>query len=200
MRKPSATESRVAALLLALAVLALAWLLLVQWWFVTPLGRIDEQMRTLRDQQQRYAAIVAQRDVLRHRLAGLSRGHADADAFLPGTDGNAATASLMQHVVDAVGAHAALGPCQVTQKMPVPARGDADAPYREVSANINMRCSMHALAAVLHDLAWGKPYVFVDSFNAYRNPQPDKDGATQPLNVQMLVSGYMRVAGPGDTP
>lgn len=200
MRKLSATESRIAAVLLALAVLALAWLLLVQWWFVTPLGRINDEIQVQRDSQQRYAAIVAQREVLNHRLASLSRGHADASAFLPGSDGNAATAGLMQRVVDSVEAHAALGPCKVTQKMPVPANDDGNAPYREVSANINMRCGMHALAGVLHDLAWGKPYVFVDSFSAYRNPVPNKDGATQPLNVQMLVSGYMRVGTGGDAP
>lgn len=200
MRKPTATESRAAALLLALVVLVLAYLLLVHWWFVAPLSRVDDEMQSLRDRQQRYAAVVAQRDVLNHRLTSLSRGHADADAFLPGTDGNAATASLMQHVVEVVGAHAALGPCNVTQKMPVPAAGDAQAPYRQVSANINMRCSMHALAAVLHDLAYDKPYVFVDSFSAYRNPVPDRNGATSPLNVQMMVSGYMHAATPGGTP
>lgn len=200
MRKLTTTENCAAALLLTLAVLALAYLLLVHWWFVAPLSRIDDQMQSLRDSQQRFAAIVAQRDVLRHRLASLSRGQADANAFLPGTDSNAATASLMQHVVETVDAHAALGPCNVTQKMPVPARDDAQAPYHQVSASINMRCSMHALAAVLHDLAYDKPYVFVDSFSAYRNPVPDHDGTTSPLNVQMMVSGYMRTSAPGGTP
>lgn len=200
MRKLTAAESRTAALLLTLAVLALAYLLLVHWWFVAPLSRIDDEMQSLRDRQQRYAAVVAQRDVLNHRLASLSRGQADANAFLPGTDGNAATASLMQHVVETVNAHAALGPCNVTQKMPVPAPDDAQAPYRQVSANINMRCSMQALAAVLHDLAYGKPYVFVDNFSAYRNPMPDRNGTTSPLNVQMMVSGYMRSAAQGGTP
>lgn len=200
MRKLTASESRVAALLLALVVLALVYLLLVHWWFVAPLQRVDSQMQSLRLGQQRYAAIVAERDVLQHRLATLSRGQADTRAFLSGPDSNAATASLMQHVVQRVDAHTGFGPCKVTQKMPVPANNDSHAPYREVSANINMLCSMHVLAAVLHDLAYDKPYVFIDNFSAYRNPVPDKNGTAQPLNVQMTVSGYVRAAASGDKP
>lgn len=191
MRKLTPTEGRVVAWLLVVLVLALAWLVLVQWWFVAPLRRMDAQMQSLRDSQQRYAAIVAQRDVLRHRLASLSRGHVDASAFLPGNDPNAATAGLMQRAVDVVKSHTGLGPCKVTQKMPVPTPAPGKEPYRKVSASINMRCGMAPLAAVLYELAHGKPYLFIDSFSAYRNPRPGKDGATSPLNVQMTLSGYM---------
>jgi general secretion pathway protein M len=191
MRKLSATESRAVAWLLVVLVLALAWLVLVQWWFVAPLRDIDGQIRSLRDSQQHYAAIVAERDALRHRLSSLSRGHVDASAFLPGSDANAATAGLMQRAVDVVKSHAGMGPCKVTQKMPVPASAAGKAPYRKVSASINMRCAMAPLAAVLHDLGQGKPYLTVSSFNAYRNPRPGEDGATGPLSVQMTLSGYM---------
>jgi general secretion pathway protein M len=177
--------------LLLVLVLALAWLVLVQWWFIAPLRDIDGQMQALRASQQRYATIVAQRDVLRQRLASLSQGHVDASAFLPGSDSNAATAGLMQRTVDVVKLHAGLGPCKVTQKMPVPTSAAGKAPYRKVRASISMRCAMAPLAAVLHDLARGKPYVIVSSFDANRNPRPGKDGATQPLNVQMTLSGYM---------
>lgn len=200
MRKLTPVESRVAAWLLAALVLVLAWLLLVQWWFVAPLQDIHGRMQSLRDDQQRYAAIVAQRDVLRQRLASLSQGKVDASAFLAGDDPNAATAGLMQRAVDVVGAHAGLGPCKVTQKMPVPAPDTVNAPYRKVSASINMRCGMAPLAAVLYDLAQGKPYLFIDNFNAYRNPRPGKDGVTQPLNVQMTLSGYMRAHAAGSAP
>lgn len=197
MRKLSATENRVAALTLTLLVLALAWLLLVHWWFVAPLNRIDNRMQSLRDDQQRYAGIVAQRDVLRQRLASLSHDQADVGDFLSGADSHAATASLMQHVVERVAAHAALGTCEVTQKMPVPSPGDTDAPYRKVSANINMRCSMQALAAVLHDMAHGRPRLFIDNFSVYRNPVKGPDGSVPPLDVQMTVSGYAHAKAAG---
>lgn len=200
MRKPTPLENRLAALLLALLMLALVYLLLVHWWFVVPLQKIDGQMQALRDSQQRYATIVAQRDMLNQRLAGLTQGRADSSAFLAGSDPNAATAGLMQRTVDVVTAHVGLGPCKVTQKMPVPARDAGRAPYRKVSANINMRCGMRPLAAVLYDLAHGKPYLFIDNFNAYRNPRPNEDGTTPPLNVQMTLSGYMRARTAEATP
>jgi general secretion pathway protein M len=196
MRALTPAESRIAALLLALVVLVLAWLLLLQWWFVTPQLRMAAQMDELRSDQQRYAAIVAQRDAVRQRLAGLARGQADSSAFLAEDDPNAATAGLMQRVVDAAAARAALGPCTVTQKMAVPARDDRQ-PYRKVSANINMRCGTRALAAVLYDLEHGTPYLFIDNFSAYRNPVPASDGSAQPLEVQMTLSGYLRGSARG---
>lgn len=200
MRKPTPVESRVAALLLALLVLVLAYFVLVHWWFVAPLLKVDGRIQALRDGQQRYATIVAQRDVLRHRLASLSQGHADASAFLAGSDPNAATAGLMQRAVDVVSAQAALGPCTVTQKMPVPSLDTGQAPYRKVSASINMRCGMRPLAAVLYDLAHGKPYLFIDSFDATGGPRLGKRHAGQPLTVQMTLSGYMRTARTEATP
>lgn len=190
MRKLNATESRIAAVGLTLLVLVLAWLLLFHWWFVAPLRAVNGQMQSLREDQQRYTGIVAQRDVLRQRLASLSRDQADVGDLLAGDDSHAATATLMQHVVERVAAHAALGTCEVTQKMPVPATGKPDAPYQRVSANINMRCGMQALAAVLHDMAHGKPRLFVDNFSVYRNPVKSRDGSVPPLDVQMTVSGY----------
>ncbi len=190
MRKLKPAESRLAALLLVLLVLALAWLVLVHWWFVAPLRDIDAQMRSLRGDQQRYAGLVAQREVLRKRLASLSHDQADVGDFLAGSDSHAATAALMQYMVERTAAHTALGTCEVTQKMPVPSAAKADAPYRRVSANINMRCSMQALAAVLNDMAYGKPRLFVDNFSVYRTPVKSDDGSVSPLDVQMTVSGY----------
>lgn len=196
MRALTPAESRVAALGLALVVLVLAWLLLLHWWFVAPQLHMAAQMDELRADQQRYAAIVAQRDALRQRLAGLARGQADSSAFLPEDDPNAATAGLMQRVVDAAAAHVALGPCTVTQKMAVPAQDDRQ-PYRKVSANINMRCGTAPLAAVLYDLEHGTPYLFIENFSVYRNPVPANDGTAQPLEVQMTLSGYLRGSARG---
>lgn len=200
MRKLNATESRAAALALALLVLALAWLLLVHWWFVAPLREIRGEMQSLRESQQRYAGIVAQRDVLRRRLASLSHDQADVGDFLAGADSHAATAALMQHVVERAAAHAGLGACEVTQKMPVPSTSDPGEPYRRISANITMRCSMRALAAVLNDMAHGKPRLFIDNFSMYRNPVKSTDSGVPPLDVQMTVSGYAHAPAAGDRP
>lgn len=198
MRPLKPAESRLLAWLLALLVLGLAYLVLLHWWFVAPQLDINQQMRDLRQQQQRFAGLIAQGDTLRQRLASVAQGQAHSSAFLPETDPNAATVGLMQRVVDAVDAHAALGPCKVTQKMPVtPAQENQ--PYRKVSANIALQCATAPMAAVLYDIEKGMPYLFVDSFSVYRSPVPSGDGTLPPLQVQMTLSGYTRSA-PGAAP
>lgn len=189
-------ERRAAALLLVVPALALAYLVLVHWWFVAPQLRLSSQMDDLRADEHRYAAIIAQRDTLRRRLAGLSRDASASSAFLPGSDPSAASAALMQHAVDAVRRHASAGPCEVTQKMPVTGSDDGKAPYRRIRVNLSLHCAVLPLADVLYDLEHGMPYLFVDSFSAYRSPVPQKNGLP-PLQVQFTLSGYIRNASGG---
>lgn len=191
MRALKPAESRTLAWLLALLALLLAYFVLLHWWFVAPQLDISRQMRDLRQQQQRFAAIVAQRDTLQQRLSGLAQGQAQSSAFLPEQDINAASVDLMQRAVDAA-SHATSGACQVTQKMPVAVTPNQQ-PYRKVSANITMQCSTPALAAALYHLEKGMPYLFIDNFSVYRNPVADNAGAP-PLQVQMTLSGYLRNA------
>jgi general secretion pathway protein M len=186
-------ESRIAALLLTLLVVVLGYFLLVHWWFVAPQLEMAGQVGQLRADEQRYAAVIAQKKGLQQRLARLQQGQASNSALLPESDPSTASANLMQHVVDVANAHTSLGPCSVTQKMPVQPQGKKG-PYRKVTVNINLSCGMHALAAVLYDLEQGTPYLFVDNFSAYRSPVRGADGSLPPLQVQFSLSGYLRQA------
>jgi general secretion pathway protein M len=186
-------ESRILAVLLALLVGVLGYFLLVHWWFVAPQMEMSGQVDQLRADQQRYAAVIAERHDLEQRLARMQQGQASNSALLPESDPSTASANLMQHVVDVANAHTSLGPCSVTQKMPVQSRGD-EGPYRKVTVNINLSCGMHALAAVLYDLEQGTPYLFVNNFSAYRSPVRGADGSLPPLQVQFSLSGYLRQA------
>jgi general secretion pathway protein M len=164
-------ESRIAALLLLLLVLVLAYFVLVHWWLVAPLQAINSEMDDLRDTHSRYAAAIAEKPQLEKRIATLGAGQAASSAFLPEDDPNAATAGLMQRVVDVVAAHTQNGGCEVTQKMPLPApSADAGEPYRKAAVSISLRCDMEPLAAVLHALEQGTPYLFIDDLSIYRNP------------------------------
>jgi general secretion pathway protein M len=202
-------ESRIAAVLLLLVALALAYLVLLHWWFVAPLLRIDGAMDELRLTQARYAATIAERPQLQKRLAELGQGQADSRAFLPESDPGAASAGLMQRVVDDAAAHAQDGACEVTQKMPVPnPAGGHDGPYRRVAVSISLRCGMRPLVDLLYTLEHGNPYLFVSDFSLYRSPvaTPRQAGV---LEVQFTLSGYVRGAAspaavpssapPGDT-
>ena len=188
-------DSRLAALLLLLVVLVLGYFLLLHWWFVAPLRAIDAQMAELRDTQSRYAAAMAEKPQLEKRIAQLGAGQAASAAFLPETDASAASAGLMQRVVDAVGAHTSGGACEVTQKMPLPNPPDDDnSPYTKAAVSISLRCDMEPLTAVLNALEQGTPYLFVDDLSIYRNPVAAQQGNQPTLEVQFTLSGYVRPA------
>jgi general secretion pathway protein M len=192
-------ESRIAALLLLLAALLLGYFVLLHWWFVAPLQSIRAEMADLRDTQSRYAAAIAEKPQLERRLATIGAGQAASSAFLPQTDPNAATAGLMQRVVDVVAAHPQSGSCDVTQKMPLPNPPPEDGePYQKVAVSISLRCDMEPLAAVLNALEQGVPYLFVDDLSIYRNPVTSREGQAAPLEVQFSLSGYVR-PGPAAT-
>ena len=188
-----ARDSRIAALLLLLLALVLGYFLLLHWWFVAPLRAIDAQMDGLRDTHSRYAAAIAEKPALQRRIAELGAGQAASAAFLPESDPSAASAGLMQRVVDAVAAHAGGGGCAVTQKMPLPnPPGDEDSPYRKAAVSISLRCDMEPLVAVLNALEQGTPYLFVDDLSLYRNPVAAQQGNQPSLEVQFTLSGYVR--------
>jgi general secretion pathway protein M len=149
----------------------LGYFVLLHWWLVAPLRTIHGEMADLRDTQSRYAAAIAEKPQLEKRIAALGAGQAASSAFLPEDDPNAATAGLMQRVVDVVAAHTQGGGCEVTQKMPLPTPpAGAGEPYRKAAVSISLRCDMEPLAAVLHALEQGTPYLFIDDLSIYRNP------------------------------
>ena len=190
-------DSRLAAIGLLLVVLVIAYFVLLHWWFVAPLQSINAQMSDLRDTQSRYAAAIAQKPELEKRLAAMGAGQAASSAFLPEDDPNAATAGLMQRVVDVTGAHHRDGGCEVTQKMPLPEpQADSNEPYRKAAVSISLRCDIEPLAAVLNDLEQGTPYLFIDDLSIYRNPVAAQERAGAPLEVQFALSGYLRPARP----
>jgi len=188
-------DQRLLAVALLLLVAALAYVLMLHWWFVAPMRQISADMRDLRDTQSRYAAAIAQKGALQQRITALGAGQAASSAFLPTDDPNAAAGDLMQRVVDVVGQNTAGGSCTVSQKMPLPnPPADAGEPYRKAAVSISLSCDMQPLAAVLNALEQGTPYLFVDDLGIYRNPAAAQQNAATPLEVQFTLSGYVRPA------
>ena len=188
-------DQRLAAIGLLLVALVLAYLVLLHWWFVAPLSEVSSEMTDLRATQSRYAAAIAQKPALEQRLASMGADQAASSAFLAEDDPNAASASLMQRVVDVAAAHAQDGRCEVTQKMPLPtSTGEQSEPYRKAGVSISLRCDIQPLAAVMHDLEQGTPYLFIDDLSIYRNPVVTEQGGGAPLEVQFTLSGYVHPA------
>ncbi|WP_049622670.1 type II secretion system protein GspM [Frateuria defendens] len=201
----NARDRRIAAVLLLLVAVVLAYFLLLHWWLVAPLRAIDAEMDDLRDTQSRYAAVIAEKPMLEKRIAALGAGQAASAAFLPEDDPSAASAGLMQRVVDIAAAHPQNGGCEVTQKMQLPTPPGSDdnqpEPYRKVAVTIGMRCDIEPLAAVLHALEQGTPYLFIDELSLYRNPVAAQEaGSAVPLEVQFALSGYVRPPRPAPLP
>jgi general secretion pathway protein M len=187
-------ESRIAAILLLIVVLAIGYFVLIHWWFVAPQASIAAEMDDLRDTQRRYASAIAERPQLEKRLATIEQGQTRSDAFLPGDDTNAAAAGLMQRIVDVAAAHKEDGACDVVQKMPVPSQEKAGDPYRKVTVNISLRCQVQPMTAVLHDIENETPYLFIEDFSIYRNPVAARAGGAALMEVQFTVSGYIHAA------
>jgi len=188
-------DSRIAAIVLLLLTLWLAYLLLLHWWFVAPLQQLRSEMADLRDTHSRYAAAIAEKPALQQRLAALGAGQAASSAFLAADDPNTAAGDLMQRVIDVVAANAGGEHCTVTQKMPLPSPpAAAGEPYRKAAVSISLNCDMEPLAAVLQALEQGTPYLFVDDLSIYRNPVVAQQNNAAALEVQFSLSGYVRPA------
>jgi general secretion pathway protein M len=180
-------QSRLAAMVLALVTLALAYFLLLHWWFVAPLMNIDSRMHELQAMHAKYASAIAEQPLLEQRVASLERGGATVGAFLAADEPSAAAAGLIQRATDVVAAHAHDGAgCNMPSKMPIEQDRSNDA-VRRISVSITLDCGMQPLAAVLHDFDRGLPYLFVDNLAMARSP----DGR---LQAQLTLSGYLRPA------
>jgi general secretion pathway protein M len=149
----------------------------------------------LRTQQQRYAAILQQRDTLEQQLQAARRDPSSRTSLLPGEDPSAVAADLMQRSLDLVKAHAEQGPgCQVTQRMPITPERDSAEPYRQVKVSLTLECAMEPLANLLHDFEYGQPFLFVDNLSLRRATSAPASGGAGRLQVHLLLRGYLQQA------
>ena len=196
MRRDLSRRERRGAALIALAlVLASAWWLLVQSWFLDPLIALREEADALREQQQRYASIALQRKSLEQQLQAARRDPASRGSLLPGEDPSAVAAELMQRTLDQVKSHANEGPgCEVTQRMPIMPEADSAEPYRQVKVSLTLECAMEPLAHLLHDLEYTQPFLFVDNLSIRRPTTAPSSGPAGRLQVHLLLRGYLQHA------
>lgn len=188
-RRMTPMQSRAAAVVLALVALAIAYFVLLHWWFVAPLMGVDSQMHDLQSIQAKYAAAIAERPLLQRRVADLERGGATVNAFLSATDPSTASADLIQRASDVVAAHEHEGAgCSMPSKMPIE-QDSGNEPFRRVSVSITLDCGMQPLSAVLYDFDRGLPYLFVDNLTIARSP-------TGRMQAQLSLSGYLRPSSP----
>ncbi|MGE1151617.1 type II secretion system protein GspM [Pseudomonas sp. ICMP 460] len=198
MRRPlTLLERRGAALIVLALVLGAGYWLLIDSWFAGPLRDMGEQADQLREQQQRYAGVLRQGDSLREQLAQAQQDPASSTSLLPGDDPSAVAADLMQRIADLIKNRANLGGgCSLTQRMPITPEQDDTEPYRQVKVSLTLDCAIEPLTAILHELEYQRPFLFVDELSIRRPPNAPASGGAGKLVVHMLVRGYLQ---PADT-
>ncbi|MGR0140018.1 MULTISPECIES: type II secretion system protein GspM [Pseudomonas] len=196
MRRPLTPRERRGAALIGLAlVLGAVYWLLIDSWFAGPLRAMGEQAEQLREQQQRYAGVLRQADSLRQQLEQARQDPTSSTSLLPGDDPSAVAADLMQRIADLINSRATVGGgCSLTQRMPITPEQDNSEPYRQVKVSLTLNCAIEPLTAILHELEYQRPFLFVDEMSIRRAPSAPVSGGAGKLVVHLLVRGYLQPA------
>ncbi|HEX8543749.1 MAG TPA: type II secretion system protein GspM [Pseudomonas sp.] len=196
MRRPlTPRERRGAALIVLALVLCAGYWLLVDSWFAGPLRDMNEQAEQLREQQQRYAGLLRQGDSLKQQLEQARNDPASSTSLLPGEDPSAVAADLMQRIADLINRHASTGAgCSLTQRMPITPEQDGAEPYRQVKVSLTLECGIEPLTAILHELEYQRPFLFVDEMSVRRDANAPANGGAGKLVAHLLVRGYLQPA------
>lgn len=203
---PPPGKGRPLALILFAIMVLVGYLLLVHWWFVAPHLRMAGEIRLLKEQQGTFLAAIAARPEIEQRLQEVRRFESGSPSFLPENDFDAAAAALYSRLRTLVEEKAPVAErCQIASHNPK--RSGLDEQYERVTITVHLRCDIDDFAAVLHELEAGKPLLFVDELNIYRQGAPTRPrrptpgsfvaGGGNTLDIRFDLYGYLRRPGPG---
>ena len=184
------------ALGLLLAMLGLAYALLVHPWWTVPMRDADARIDTLQQRELRLRAQLQQAPQVEQRLQQVRAQQGDRPGFLPESNPELATASLIQRL-ETVVLQASPGnqSCAITNRSPLDA--NTRERYARVVVQVRLRCGTPELANVLHSLESGAPRLFIGNLNIlaqrmYFRPGRDApDGGNGGLDVSFDLYGYL---------
>ncbi|WP_369976950.1 type II secretion system protein GspM [Xanthomonas bundabergensis] len=181
------------ALGLLLAVLALAYLLLVHPWLTVPMREVDAQIEELRQRELRVRMQLQQAPQVAQRLQQAQRDLATRPGFLRETSAELASAGLVQRLESAVvAASPGNRSCAISNRSPLAADNRRDR-FTRVAVQVRLRCGTPELAAVLHALESGSPALFVDNLNVMAQRYQLSPGESgNGLDVAFELAGYLR--------
>lgn len=199
MAMPTTRRDRWLALALLLAVIALAYLVLVHPWFTRPLLAINTDISDLQERDQRVQAQLQQRSAVARGLQQAQAALAGRPGFLREATAESAAAALSSRLQDAV-ASASPGnrSCTISNRSPLQDTS-ADAVFPKVALQVRLRCGIPEMAAVLYTLETGSPRLFVNNLNllAQRFQQSPNETGTG-LDVSFELVGYLQPGGAAD--
>lgn len=185
--------SRLAALLLLVGVLAVAYI-----WAIQPVidayAEADHAIEEARDLLSRFEGRGMARDALKNQAESLGRDTTSAAYYLTGQTDALAAADLqsrVQSLIESVGGHVAS-----LQSLP----GQDEQGFRRVTIRLQMRTTIGPLMQILHSLETGTPLLFVDNLDIQGRPalaDDNEDAKTEPvLTVGLDVYGYLVAEAP----
>lgn len=206
---PPPGKGRLLALVLFGIVVLLSYLVLVHWWFVAPHLVMSGEIGELKEQEARFRAAIASRPQIEERLQQVRAFEAGSPSFLPEDDFDAAAAALFSRLKALVAEKAEVPErCEVASHNPK--RSTAEELYERVTISVHLRCDIDDFGEVLYALESGKPLLFVDELNIYRQqgyggrampgrrPQvPSGPDTSYRLDIRFDIYGYLRKPGPG---
>jgi general secretion pathway protein M len=177
----------------AFAILLLAYLVLLHWWFTAPMLRLGGEIEQMRDEELALRSEAAQRPQLEQRLAQVRSIESGNPGFLPEENKELASAGLVQRLQQVVSS-ASPNPnaCQISAQTPTDM--PSKEPFPRVMVQVRLRCGMRELGAVLHALESGSPQLFIDNLDmlsrrSYLAAGNDGGGA---LDVSFDLYGYLK--------
>ena len=187
--RPVPERARVLAI--AAAVVAVAYLVLLHWWWTAPMLAMGDEIAKLRNEELALRMEIAQRPDLERELARVREFEAGNPGFLPETNKQLATAALVQRLESVVAAASPQpGRCQITARTPSEARSQE--PFTRATVQVRLRCGVGELGAVLHALESGSPQLFVNNLDllsrtSYMGTGPEGGG----VEVGFDLYGYL---------
>lgn len=184
------------ALGLLLAVLALAYLLLVHPWFTAPLQVINDEIAGLQQREQRIQAQLAQQPQIREQLQRVRAELTTRPGLLMDATAEGAAAALGVRLQDVV---AAASPgnqaCAISNRTPL-ADHRMEEGFERVAMQVRLRCGVDEMAQVLHMLETGTPRLFIENLTllAQRYQQAVQQETGTGLDVSFELVGYLQPA------
>ena len=174
------------------AVVAIAYFILVHWWFTSPMMSMGEQIDQLREQELQYRMEASQRPDLERKLAEVRQLQSATPHFLPEANKELASAALVQRLEQVVSA-ASPNPnaCQITARTPTDTVLKEE--FQRVTVQVRLRCGMTEMTTIMHSLEGGSPQLFIDNLELLSRASYNNVGPTGgAVEVVFDLFGYIQ--------
>lgn len=189
----SVERHRLRALAGLLAVVGLAYLVLLHWWWTAPMLAMGDEIESLREEELNLRMEAGQREQLRTELVRLGREiESGQPGFLVEQNKELASAALVQRLESVLAEASPSKRCKVTARTPIEAA--TKEPFTRVVVQVRLNCGMADLSSVLHALESGSPQLFINNLDVLsrRAYLGAGEAATGALDVSFDLYGYLR--------